>query len=88
MEKVLKLNNETGMHTRPAGIFVKLATSFTSKIEIQINDQKVNAKSIMSLLSLGLENDAEFTLIANGPDEGKAIEALSALVQNKFEVNQ
>lgn len=86
MERTLKLTNESGMHARPAGIFVKAASQFASKVQIQVNDQSVNAKSIMNVLSLGLENGSEFTIVADGPDEAAAIESLANLVEKKFEV--
>jgi phosphocarrier protein len=85
MEKALKLVNETGLHARPAGIFVKAASGFSSNIRIRAGEQTVNAKSIMNILSLGLENGAEFTLIADGPDAEAALQTLSGLVESKFE---
>jgi phosphocarrier protein HPr len=86
MERTLKLTNESGLHARPAGIFVKAANQFASKIQIQVNNQSVNAKSIMNILSLGLESGAEFTLVADGPDEATALDSLAALIEKKFEV--
>ena len=85
MEKTIRILNEEGLHARPAGIFVKKAGEFQSKIEIRVGDQLKNAKSIMGLMALGLKKDAEITLVATGPDEAQAIEALSALVARKFE---
>ena len=59
MEKTVVLKNETGLHARPAGIFVKAASQFASKIQIRAKDQTINAKSIMNILSLGLETGSE-----------------------------
>jgi len=85
MEKTLKLTNETGLHARPAGIFVKAANQFNSKIQIRSKDQTVNAKSIMNLLSLGLESGSEFTLLVDGPDAELAMNSLTTLIESKFE---
>ncbi len=86
MEKTVRLVNESGLHARPAGVFVKAASQFTSKVQIRVKDQTVNAKSIMNILSLGLENGSEFTLVADGPDAEAAISTLSNLIESKFEV--
>ncbi|MCT4605444.1 MAG: HPr family phosphocarrier protein [Marinisporobacter sp.] len=84
MEKTLKILNETGLHARPAGIFVKTATQFKSDINIIFNESSFNAKSIMNILSLGLTKDAEITISASGPDEEEAIAALVSLIESKF----
>lgn len=80
MEKIVTILNEEGLHARPAGILVKAASAFESNIEIN----SVNAKSIMSVMSLGLTKDAEVTLKAEGTDAEEALNALSELVNNKF----
>lgn len=84
MEKNLVLKNETGLHARPAGVLVKTASQFVSQIEIKTPSKTANAKSIMALLSLGLEQGTEFTLIANGPDAPEAVEKICALIENGF----
>lgn len=84
MEKNLTVINETGLHARPAGMFVKGASGFKSNIEIEANGRKVNAKSIMGVMSLGLSKGTEFTLIANGEDEEQAIAALAEMVESGF----
>lgn len=85
MEKTIRILNEEGLHARPAGILVKKANEFQSKIEVRVQGVAKNAKSIMGLMSLGLKKDDEITLVANGDDEAAAIEALSSLVARKFE---
>jgi phosphocarrier protein HPr len=87
MEKTVKLTNDTGLHARPAGVFVKAASQFSSQIKIRANDQTINAKSIMNLLSLGLETGSELTIIADGPDAEAALNSLVHLVENKFEAH-
>lgn len=84
MEKTVKIVNETGLHARPAGLLVKLASRFSSDINIEYNGKTVNAKSIMGLLTLGIAHGDEIKIIANGADEQEAVEALVEFVNNKF----
>ena len=84
MEKTITLRNETGLHARPAGVFAKTASSFTCKVQVRFGTSTVNAKSVMSLMSLGLEKGAEFTLITEGADEAVALERLSALIETEL----
>ncbi len=80
MQKVqVELKNETGLHARPASIFVKEATKYTSDIKIMKDDKKYSAKSIMGILSLGAGKGDKLTIIADGEDEKQAVEALKAL---------
>ena len=80
----LKILNQEGLHARPAGVFVKKASEFKSKIEIEFNGQIKNAKSIMNLMSLGLQQNDEFILSAQGEDHEAALAALGQLVENQF----
>ena len=84
MEINLKLKNAEGLHARPAGVFAKKASEFQSSVQILVNGQLKNAKSIMALMSLGLKKDQEFTLILDGPDAGAAGQALAELVEKEF----
>lgn len=84
MEKNFILQNEKGMHIRPAGVFVKKAASFKSSVEIQYKDKKVNGKSVMILMSLGAKKGDQITLITNGPDEEEAMNALGELIESGF----
>lgn len=85
MQKTVRILNEEGFHARPAGVFVKKATEFTSTIEVQANGATKNGKSIMALMSLGLAKDAEITITAKGADEAAAVDALVDLVNRKFQ---
>lgn len=85
MEKTVYIQNDEGFHARPAGIFVKMASSFASNIEVKAGDATKNGKSIMGLMSLGLKKDSPITIIATGADEQAAIDALAGLVNRKFE---
>ena len=76
--------NETGLHARPCGMLVKEASKFKSNIEIEINSRKVNAKSIMGIMTLGASKGSEITLHIDGPDEETAKDTLLALFENGF----
>ncbi len=76
---VVKIKNKTGLHARPASIFVKLAKNFGSKIEVKKGEKKINGKSMLGLLSVSIAQGDEIELIVEGEDENKAIEALEEL---------
>lgn len=85
VSKDLVILNKSGLHARPASKFVQLANEFKSDIFIQKESTKVNAKSIMGVMTLGAGKGTEITLIAEGEDEEKALKALTELVKAKFE---
>jgi len=85
MEKVVEILNDEGLHARPAGIFAKVAGEYQSEIELEFNGNKVNAKSVMTLMSLGLKKGAQIKIIAEGSDAEIALGALTTLVSNKFQ---
>ncbi|MCO4753494.1 MAG: HPr family phosphocarrier protein [Bacteriovoracaceae bacterium] len=87
MEKLVTVLNEEGLHARPAAILVKEANAYTSDVSVMVNGSEVNAKSIMGLMALGLTKNTELTLKATGADEAEAVEALSKLFENKFNLN-
>ncbi|MGE5678733.1 MAG: HPr family phosphocarrier protein [Pseudomonadota bacterium] len=82
-EKVV-ISNDTGLHARPASIFVNAATKFKSDLTITKGEKKVNAKSILSVLGLGIAKGSEITLSADGPDEKEAISKLIELIESGF----
>lgn len=84
MEKSVQILNESGLHARPAAIFVKTASGFKSEIEIEVREIRLNAKSIMNVLSLGAKKGEEIKIIANGPDEEEAVQGLVDLIKSKF----
>ena len=84
MEKKTRIQNESGLHARPASILVMEATKFKSDIEIEYDGKIVNAKSLMGLISLGLGHGSEIKITANGEDEEAAVNTIIKLVENKF----
>lgn len=84
MEKIVTIKNESGLHARPAGMFVKKAAEFKSTVDVIAKGKTVNAKSIMGIMSLGLAQGDELTISANGEDQESAINALVELVEGGF----
>lgn len=78
------LKNKTGLHARPAAIFVQTSNNFKSSINVYCNERKVDAKSILSVLTLGAEMGMEIVIEINGSDETEALKALAKLIENKF----
>jgi len=83
-ERVVKIVNENGLHARPAAEVVKVAGRFTCEITMVRDDLEVNAKSIMGVMMLAAECGAELIVRANGVDAQEAVDAIAALVANKF----
>lgn len=86
--KQVMIENETGLHARPASDFVNLAKNYNSKIFIQNMDEehssKANAKSIVMLIAQGLCKGTTVEISAEGDDEEQAVEDLVALIKTKF----
>ncbi|MCW9023607.1 MAG: HPr family phosphocarrier protein [Gammaproteobacteria bacterium] len=80
--------NKLGLHARAAAKLVALTTSFSSEIYLQKEDRKVNAKSIMGVMMLAASKGTELILFAEGEDELAAINAIEALVNNRFEEDE
>ncbi len=81
------LLNEIGLHARPASDFVRQASRFVSEVsirDISSSSEWVNAKSILSVLKLGIENRHKIEIKAEGSDENDAIQSLTDLVENNF----
>lgn len=78
------VKNSVGLHARPATFFIQKANSYKSSIWVERGDRRVNAKSLLGVLSLGIVRDMEITLIADGADEQEALDGLSALVETGF----
>ncbi|HEX3865454.1 MAG TPA: HPr family phosphocarrier protein [Gemmatimonadaceae bacterium] len=83
-ERTVQIVNKNGLHARPAAEIVKLAAKFQSDITIVREDLDVNGKSIMGVMMLAAEHGASIVLKAEGPDANEALDALAALVANKF----
>ena len=84
ISRSVTIRNSVGLHARPATFFVQKANCFKSSIWVEKEDCRVNAKSLLGVLSLGISKGAEITLIADGADEADAIDGLAALVDSEF----
>ncbi|RSK28551.1 HPr family phosphocarrier protein [Bacillus sp. HMF5848] len=82
-QKQVQVKLKTGLQARPAALFVQEANHFTSEIFLEKAGKKVNAKSIMGLMSLAIGTGSDIVLIAEGRDEKEAIEALAKFVQQE-----
>ena len=78
------INNEAGLHARPATFFIQKANEFKSGIWVEKDERRVNAKSLLGVLSLGITKGTTITLLADGSDEKEAVAALSELVSGNF----
>lgn len=85
VEAKVKIVNKNGLHTRPAAKLVKLASKFKSEIEIARDGFKVNAKSIIGVMTLAAEYLAEIDLYIDGEDEKEANEAIVGLFERGFD---
>jgi len=83
-EITLTIHHKVGLHARPAAMFVRTARQFHSDIKVTHGEREANAKSILSVLTLGAEQGAVITLRAEGEDAGQSLEALAALVNGNF----
>ncbi|AGK52879.1 phosphocarrier protein HPr [Bacillus sp. 1NLA3E] len=76
VEKQYKVTADTGIHARPATLLVQAAGKFNSDIQLEYKGKKVNLKSIMGVMSLGIGQGAEIKIIAEGNDEKEAVQSL------------
>ncbi|MBO8162027.1 MAG: HPr family phosphocarrier protein [Thermosipho sp. (in: Bacteria)] len=83
VEKTITVKNKTGLHARPASQFVQSASRFKSNITISKEGKVADAKSIIEVLSIGINKGLEITIRAEGEDENQAVDTLVALI-NKF----
>ena len=81
----LEIVNKLGLHARAAAKLVKLSSSFESSIDIQKEDQRVNSKSIMGVMMLAASCGSHVTLYVDGPDEEAAAEAITDLIERRFD---
>ena len=82
--KEVVINNQVGLHARPATFFIQKANEFKSSIWVEKEERRVKAKSLLGVLSLGIVKGTTITIIADGSDEEEAIATLSALIDSDF----
>jgi len=79
-----EIRNSVGLHARPAALFVKTANQFKSSITVEYGPNSANAKSILSVLALGVESGTVIKIVAEGEDAEQALKALQELNQDNF----
>ena len=78
------IKNNVGLHARPATFFIQKANSYKSSIWVEKEDRRVNAKSLLGVLSLGITKGMTKTLISDGVDEQEALDGLTTLINSGF----
>lgn len=82
--KEVVVQNQVGLHARPATFFIQKANEYKSSIWVEREDRRVNAKSLLGVLSLGIVGGTTIKVIADGTDEQEAVEGLVSLVKSGF----
>ena len=82
--KEVLVQNQVGLHARPATFFIQKANEFRSSIWVEKDERRVNAKSLLGVLSLGIIGNTRIKIIADGSDEAEAAEGLVTLVEPGF----
>ncbi len=82
--KEVKVQNQVGLHARPATFFIQKANEFKASIWVEKEERRVNAKSLLGVLSLGIVGGTEIKVIADGVDEQSAVDGLVKLVESGF----
>lgn len=82
--KEVLVSNQVGLHARPATFFIQKANEFKSSIWVEKDERKVNAKSLLGVLSLGITRGVNINIIADGADEEQAVMALVELIFSNF----
>ena len=78
------VNNEVGLHARPATYFIQKANEFKCGIWVEKDERRVNAKSLLGVLSLGITRGTHIIIAADGSDEKQAVEELAKLIMSDF----
>ena len=83
LQKEFKVIDETGIHARPATLLVQAASKFQSNIELEFNGRKVNLKSIMGVMSLGVGQGADVVITADGEDAAEALAGIEETLKKE-----
>lgn len=84
-EREVEIKNRAGIHARPAALIVQTASQYNSNIFFQKENEKINAKSIMGIITLGAGYKSKLTIVAEGDDEAAAVDSIAQLFENRFE---
>ncbi len=78
------VQNSVGLHARPATFFIQRANEFKSSIWVEKDERRVNAKSLLGVLSLGIVKGTKINIVADGSDQEEAVNTLVALIESNF----
>ena len=78
------ITNDVGLHARPATFFIQKANEFKCGVWVEKDERRVNAKSLLGVLSMGITQGTEITIVAEGPDEVGAADSLAELISSNF----
>ena len=84
ISKDVTVKNQVGLHARPATFFIQKANEFKSTVWVEKEERRVNAKSLLGVLSLGIIGGTKIRIIADGTDEQEAVEQIVKLVESGF----
>lgn len=84
VSSAVTVNNSVGLHARPATFFIQRANSFKSSVWVEKDDRRVNAKSLLGVLSLGIVKGTSINIIADGIDEDDAVKTLVGIIESNF----
>ncbi len=85
ISKTVTVKNRAGIHARPAALIVQTANSFDSQIFFEKENNRINGKSIMGIITLGASYNTILDIVAEGDDESEAVDAIVKLFENRFE---
>ena len=85
VSREVKIQNSIGLHARPATLFIQKANTFKSSIWVEKDERRVNAKSLLGVLSMGIVKDMTISIIADGQDEAGAVEGICKLITEGLE---
>lgn len=85
LERTVKVKNRAGIHARPSALLVQATKDFKCSVYLEKDDGRINAKSIMGVITLGAAYGSEIKIIAEGEDEQTAVDTLAKLFDSKFE---
>ena len=84
-QKEVTIKNRAGIHARPASLIVQTANNYDSQVYLEKDGTRINAKSIMGIITLGASYKSDLVVSAEGEDEAEAVEALVKLFESRFE---
>ena len=85
ISKTVVVKNQVGLHARPATFFIQKSNEFKSSIWVEKEERRVNAKSLLGVLSLGIAQGTTIRIIGDGGDETEAVDTLVALIESNFD---